>query len=1019
MTHLFSLAGMRALHVLRTEGLAVLMKKLRRRLRVVAFRPQAPRLLRLMEPLPALELPAPGESPQASLIIPTCGQFSYTYHCLAALCACGDITTFEVILIDDEPEGDTAARLAGYGHLGVIRNSRNLGFVHSCNRGAAQARGEFLVFLNNDTQVQPGWLDSLRDTFDRQPQAGLVGSRLIYPDGRQQEAGGIVFRDGSAWNYGQLDDPDRPEYSYLREPDYVSGAALAIRRDLFEQLGGFDPRYAPAYYEDTDLAFRVRAAGQRVYYQPGSRVLHFEGVTAGRDGDAGAQTGMKRFQAINQHQFLDRWREVLAGHGARGEDLEWQKERQVRQRALVVDLYVPTPDQESGSLRLVNLFALLGELHCKVTFAAANLEAPQPYVADLQRQGVEVLYRPYIKSLAHHLQARGSEYDLVILSRADTAAKFLAMARRHCPRARLIFDTVDLHFLREGRLADLTGDPRTRALAELRRQEELGLIAQADTTLVVSAVERDLLAREAPGTDVRILSNIHRLPGLRNGFAVRRDFLFIGSFSHPPNTDAVLWFCRDILPLILAQEPEIIFFVIGADPPMEIRDLASPSLRILGHIPNVTPYFEGCRLSVAPLRYGAGVKGKINQSLAHGLPVVGTSQAVEGMFLEDGRSVLVANKPSEFASAVLRLYRDPNLWERLSSEGLDVMEEHFGFDSARRALVKLLDNQSSASNTQGQICAVIVAYQPDIDHLKALVRECLNQCNGVILVNNGPPLMVEIPGADRLRIIEVGANIGLAAAQNLGANFAANQHFAYVIFFDQDSLPDAGSVTRLRSTFDHLEALGAAPAAVGPCVVDSRDGVITPFVRFHLWGVQHFFPHPHQPWIPCDFLIASGFLTSMTRFQTIGNWEEALFIDNVDMEWSFRARSRGFRCFGVPKARLYHPLGDRLIRFTLFHRNLTIYLHASSRQYYMMRNRIALYRRSYIPLAWKTQDMPRALLKFFMFSLILGPRWKNLQSMLRGATDGWRGQLSILHNPIAHSTVLEADGQQQPNIINQ
>ncbi len=223
----------RAIHVLRTEGLDVLVKKIRRRLRVQAFRPLAPKLIQLAEPFTPFVLPAPGENPRASLIIPTCGQFSYTHHCLAALRACGDTTSFEVILIDDDPEGITAARLGGYGHLRVIRNAQNLGFVHSCNRGAALARGEFLVFLNNDTQAQPGWLDSLLDTFDRQPRAGLVGSRLIYPDGRQQEAGGIVFRDGSAWNYGQLEDPDRPEYSYMREPDYVSGAAMAIRRGLF------------------------------------------------------------------------------------------------------------------------------------------------------------------------------------------------------------------------------------------------------------------------------------------------------------------------------------------------------------------------------------------------------------------------------------------------------------------------------------------------------------------------------------------------------------------------------------------------------------------------------------------------------------------------------------------------------------------------------------------------------------------------------------------------------------------
>ena len=691
MTNPIPRLATRALHVLRTEGAGVLAKKLRRRLRVVAFRPQAPRLINAVEPFPPLSLPVAGDRPLASIILPTCGKFSYTHHCLAALIAAGDVASFEVILIDDDPRGDTAARLATYGPMRVLKNEENLGFVHSCNRGAAAASGEFLVFLNNDTQVQPGWLDALLDTFLQHPAAGLVGSRLIYPDGRQQEAGGIVFQDGSAWNYGQLDDPYRPEYSYLREPDYVSGAALAIRRDLFERLGAFDPYYAPAYYEDTDLAFRVRSAGYRVYYQPWSRVLHFEGVTAGRD--EARPTGMKRFQAINQAKFLERWRSVLADHGDRDQDLERQKERRVRRRAFLVDIYVPTPDRESGSLRLVNLMTLLQELDFKVTFAAVNLEAPAPYVADLQRQGVEVLYRPYVKSITRHLRTRGVDYDLVILSRADAAVKVMSDARRYCTRARIIFDTVDLHFLREQRLATLTGDLRTQRLAERRRREELGLIAQANTTLVVSAVERDLLAREAPQADVRVLSNIHRLPGCRAPFAQRWDIFFIGAFAHPPNTDAILWFCRDILPLILKVEPELRFTVIGAEPPSEVQNLASTNIRVLGHVPDVTPFFDGCRLSVAPLRYGAGVKGKVNQSLAYGLPVVATSQAVEGMFLEDGQSVLIADEPPAFAAAVLRLYRDRELWERLSAGGLAVMEAHFGFAAARRALLDLVGNE--------------------------------------------------------------------------------------------------------------------------------------------------------------------------------------------------------------------------------------------------------------------------------------------------------------------------------------
>jgi GT2 family glycosyltransferase len=678
----------RAWHVLKTEGASALVAKLRRRFATTPLRvDRKPELLRLDDPCGDLVLHT-NLDPLVSIIIPVHNQWPVTARCLAMLGRYPGDIPLEVLVVDDASHDETPLRLARCENLRVITNRRNLGFVRACNRGAGAALGKHLVFLNNDTQVQPGWLDKLVRTFEQNPEAGLVGSRLIYPDGRQQEAGAIIFEDGSAWNYGHLDDPYKPQYSYVREPDYVSGAALAIRRDLFERLGGFDEHFAPGYYEDADLAFRVRAAGYRVYYQPLSRVVHFEGVSAGTDEHAG--TGMKRFQAINRQKFLDRWRDELASHGVRGEDLERQKERHVRRRAFVVDVYMLTPDRESGSLRMVNLFAILQELGYKVTFAATNLEAPEPYVSDLQMRGVEVLYRPYVKSIERHLKANGAIYDLVILSRADSAAKVMSAARRHCLNARIVYDTVDLHFLRERRLAELTGDKATRAVAERRRREELGYITQADTTLVVSPVEQDLLAREAPDADVRIVSNIHRIFGNRRPFAERRDLFFIGAFAHPPNTDAVLWFCREIFPLVLSEEPTLRFSVIGADPPAQVRALASDSVRILGHVADVTPFFDGCRLSVAPLRYGAGVKGKVNQSLAYGLPVVATTQAAEGMFLVDGESVLLADDPRAFAEAVVRLYRNPVLWERLSKGGLAVMEQHFSFAAARRALVDLL-----------------------------------------------------------------------------------------------------------------------------------------------------------------------------------------------------------------------------------------------------------------------------------------------------------------------------------------
>ena len=684
----------RALHVLRTEGVAVLLRKLKRRLGTTPLRvADPPRLLALAEPFAPVDL-TPHGAPLVSVVIPVHNQFSYTHHCLVALARVGAERPFETIVVDDCSGDGTTERLTRYPGLRLIRNPENLGFVGSCNRGAEAAQGAYLVFLNNDTQVQPGWLDALIDTFEDAPDAGIVGSRLLYPDGRQQEAGAILFADGTAWNYGHLDAPDKPQYSYRRAVDYCSGAALAIETALFRRLGGFDSAFAPAYYEDADLAFRVRAAGRAVYYQPLSRVVHFEGISAGRDEQT--QTGLKRYQRINAETFRTRWAEVLAGFGERGEDLERAKERGVRRRVLVVDNYMVTPDRESGSVRMLNLLRILQGLGFKVTFAAANLEAPEPYVADLQRIGVEVLYRPYVRRIRDHLASHGTDYDLVILSRADAAAATLDAARTHCTKARIVFDTVDLHFLRERRLAQLQGDRATLRVAERRKAQELGLMRRADLTFVVSEAERDILAVEAPDVRVHVVSNIHRVLGSTKPYDARSGILFIGAFAHPPNTDAVLFLCHEILPLLRESVPDIRLSVIGADPPREVLACAGPHIEILGHVPDVEPFFAGCRVSVAPLRYGAGVKGKINQSLAHGLPVVATRVAAEGMHLVDGESVLIADDAPAFAEAIARLDRDPLLWQRLSDGGIRVMETHFGFAAAEQARRVALDLQVRA-----------------------------------------------------------------------------------------------------------------------------------------------------------------------------------------------------------------------------------------------------------------------------------------------------------------------------------
>lgn len=264
-------------------------------------------------------------APLASIIVPVYNKIDYTLTCLASLAACADASAYEVIVVDDGSTDDTAERVAAIEGVRYVRNPKNEGFIGSCNRGAELARGEFLVFLNNDTAVQSGWLDALLETFQSHPRAGLVGAKLLYPDGTLQEAGGILYRDGRGGNYGRFDAPLDPRYTHVREVDYCSGAAIAIRKQLFDRLGCFDDRYRPAYYEDADLAMRVREAGYQVLYQPRSLVIHFEGITSGTS-ESG---GVKAYQLRNRDVFLRRWRDTLdRGHPAWGTPLDLAVQRQ-------------------------------------------------------------------------------------------------------------------------------------------------------------------------------------------------------------------------------------------------------------------------------------------------------------------------------------------------------------------------------------------------------------------------------------------------------------------------------------------------------------------------------------------------------------------------------------------------------------------------------------------------------------------------------------------------------------------
>lgn len=662
----------------------------------------------VMRRFPPLEFPRPA-APAVSIVIPVYNKFFYTYQCLASLLKHPPRAPVEVVLVDDASTDETVLAPFLFPGVTIVRNPVNAGFLDSCNRGAAAAAGEYLMFLNNDTTLHADAVDALLGSFDR-PGVGLAGAKLVFPDGRLQEAGGIVFRDGSAINYGRGDDPTKGEYNYVRAVDYCSGAAIMLPKAVWNEVGGFDERYRPAYYEDADLAFKVRAAGLSVCYQPFAVVTHFEGISSGTD----PRRGVKAYQARNAKLFAEKWAAALAAHRPKGESPALARDRGVARRVLVIDACTPTPDQDAGSTVTFEHMRVLQRLGFTVTFVPEiNFAFVADYTPALQRLGIEAVYAPSWHRMDKFLEARADAFDLVYVHRFSVAERCLPLLRKYARGAPVLFNTQDLHYLREERAAALSGAAADRAGAAETKARELAVIAAVDATMLCSSAEMALVERALPDAFLYYfpwLIEAEALP--RPAFAERDGFMFLGGFGHPPNADAVAYFVRDVMPHVRRLIPGARFYIYGSHMPDWIRDLAAPDVVVAGFAPELGPVFDRHRVSITPLRYGAGFKGKIAASLAHAVPVVATPVAVEGTGLTDGREVLVGDGAVAFAEALARLYRDAALWQALSHAGWEFVARNFSPERACERFSEILGRLDRAPRPAAASVAAVQADLP-------------------------------------------------------------------------------------------------------------------------------------------------------------------------------------------------------------------------------------------------------------------------------------------------------------------
>jgi GT2 family glycosyltransferase/Flp pilus assembly protein TadD len=718
--------------------------------------------------------------------------------------------------------------------IDVIHSQRNLGFVGGNNEVMKRYPGSDVLLLNNDTIVKKGWLGALRRCAYGDPEVGIVGARLVYPDGRLQEAGGEIFQDGSGRNIGKNDDADRYIYNVRRDVDYCSGACLFIKREVLDEIGYLDEIFSPAYWEDTDICFRARKAGWRVVYEPGAVVIHLEGATSGLPGQNSLS---KQLQERNKPKFMARWGEALKKHRKNVFEV---RSSSAKDKILVILPFLPMYDRAAGEKRWFHTLKILKE-HYEVVFLARNGAGQLRYINELEKMGITVFHtdESRLRHMACDLKGplwidfplllRSNDFKAVIVGFYHVAHQYYRDIRTHSPNSVFIIDSYDLCFIRERRKADLTGDPAETWKALETKRLELSMYDRADVVLTVTEEDRRRLLEEAPHLRVGISTDIHPLLDSRRS-GRGHDLVFVGNYNHDPNEDAVLYFVDEIFPAVKRHLPEVKLHVVGNAPTARIRALAREDIIVTGFVTEVTPYLLESRVFVVPLRYGAGLKGKIGEALAAGIPIVTTSIGAEGMDLVHGRSALIADEPEAFARAVVDAYTKSELWDRLSDEGKALGSKNYSYEAVEKhweEVFELIRRGRRPAPTEEQAPEAFgfkrPADVPEIEPNVGIVIPVYNNlddtrtCWTSIKKNTASPyrlVVVDNGSADdvayeadqnNIEVVRNSTNRGFACACNQGIQ---HTHGDFVVILNNDTIVTPGWLERLLWHFEGDEEVG-------------------------------------------------------------------------------------------------------------------------------------------------------------------------------------------------------------------
>jgi len=596
-------------------------------------------------------------APLATIVIPAGDDLATLVRCLQALHSGGIDRAADIVVLDD---GSGPADMALLGSLVANIRLQRLSGPHE--RAAAMVqlarsgRGALLAYLSPKLRPAADWLDRLVESFAETPEAALIGGRVVGEDGLLRHLCLAAGADGGPEPIGVMDDAARPSLCHLREVEAVGALGFAVRPALLLACGGFGAAEMSPGEAVLDLCLRLRAAGHPLLVQPYAEAVCDDG-----------------------EDFAD----FPCSEALR---VAWQARAPLPHcvgQALVIDTALPHPDRDAGSLATLEHLQLLRRLGYHVRFAATDgIDAASPEAIRLERLGIELVRAPEAASITGFLLRHGADLDVVQVWRHRNASLFIDRVRALAPRARFVFSPADLHHLREDRHAALAEGGRSDAGAAALRASELACISAADVTLVHSDAEWDLLSPEVGPNRLQLLRWIARPNPAPRDFAERSGIGFIGHFRHSPNEDGLRWLLSDIMPRLRATRPGLVLHIAGHDLPADLAALASSEIVVHGGVDDLAGFFAGLRLSVAPLRFGAGFKGKVATSLSFGVPVVGTGIAAEGTGLRDGDGITIADDAAAFARAVALLHDSEAQWRTQASRAVERCEALYAPEAA-------------------------------------------------------------------------------------------------------------------------------------------------------------------------------------------------------------------------------------------------------------------------------------------------------------------------------------------------